>query len=162
MIMQPSTKISAILSQLCKTVSKIKGLKTLIFSQWTMSYDISLYHSRVDGHSFCKLDGKIKADLFDEELIRFKNGKFDVCLIPVGSRTLGSNLAAVSQVKFLNQRWNPSVENQAIDTVHRVRQEKSMNVHFFRLRITIGERVKEVIGKKMSIINTIFKTLKTT
>lgn len=81
--------------------------------------------------STADLEETMKADSFDEEILRFESGKFEKCLISVRAGYVSLNLLEPSQIIFLDQFRNPSVEGHAIDRFHRIRQSKSMNVYYF-------------------------------
>jgi SNF2 family DNA or RNA helicase len=49
--------------------------------------------------------------------------------------------------------WNVAVENQAADRVHRIGQEKKVNIYRLICLNTIEERVMEIQQEKMAIIN---------
>ena len=57
------------------------------------------------------------------------------CTILIASlkcASLGLNLTCANRVIFMDVWWNPSIENQAIDRVHRLGQVKFYN---FRLKM---------------------------
>lgn len=44
--------------------------------------------------------------------------------------------------------WNPALENQAIDRVHRIGQKKTVDVHRIFINNTVEDRILELQRKK--------------
>ncbi|MDR2391354.1 MAG: DEAD/DEAH box helicase, partial [Planctomycetota bacterium] len=63
----------------------------------------------------------------------------------------GLNLTAASHVVHFDRWWNPAVENQATDRVHRIGQKRNVLVHKFLVRGTIEERIDALIDSKKEI-----------
>jgi len=64
-----------------------------------------------------------------------------VMLMSLKCAALGLNLTVANHVLFCDLWWNPAVESQAIDRVHRIGQKK----HVFVSRMVIAESVEERI-----------------
>jgi len=56
------------------------------------------------------------------------NPKISVFLISLKTGGVGLNLVAASRVYLMDPWWNPAVEDQAIDRVHRLGQTKPVQV----------------------------------
>jgi superfamily II DNA or RNA helicase len=69
------------------------------------------------------------------------DAKTRVLLCSLRAGSLGLNLTAASRVVILEPFWNPFVEEQAIDRVHRLNQTQDVEVY----KITIGDTVEERI-----------------
>jgi SNF2 family DNA or RNA helicase len=52
-----------------------------------------------------------------------------------------------------NNRWNPAVESQAIDRVHRFGQLKPVQVHRITIQGSIEDRIIDLQKKKQEIID---------
>lgn len=53
--------------------------------------------------------------------------------------------------------WNPALENQAIDRVHRIGQTKDVEVHRIFIKNTVEDRILELqkrkqVGKKTRVL----------
>jgi SNF2 family DNA or RNA helicase len=78
----------------------------------------------------------------EEELERFRlEPQMTVCLVSLGAGAFGLNLTCASQCVILDPFWNPFVEAQAIDRIHRIGQVRAVKVH----RIVIAETVEDRI-----------------
>jgi len=78
----------------------------------------------------------------EEELESFRADPLKtVCLVSLRAGAYGLNLTCASQCIILDPFWNPYVEAQAIDRIHRIGQLKPVKVH----RIVIAETVEDRI-----------------
>jgi SNF2 family DNA or RNA helicase len=64
---------------------------------------------------------------------------------------LGLNLAAASCVFHFDRWWNPAVETQAEDRVHRIGQRRSVQVFAYLCADTIEERIDEILAEKRAL-----------
>ena len=64
---------------------------------------------------------------------------------------LGLNLAAASCVFHFDRWWNPAVETQAEDRVHRIGQRRPVQVFAYLCADTIEERIDEILAEKRAL-----------
>ena len=76
-----------------------------------------------------------------------------LCLFLVSLKAggMGLNLTAANYVLLLDPWWNPAVENQAADRVHRIGQKNPVTVYRLIASDTVEERVLELHKEKKSI-----------
>ena len=89
-----------------------------------------------------------KAEIID----RFQeddNYKILVATLKTGG--VGLNLTAASNVIHYDLWWNPAVENQATDRVHRIGQEKDVMVYRFITKGTLEEEIDSIIKTKLDL-----------
>merc|ERR1711939_661990 len=113
-----STKITHLLKILSK---EIEQHKFIVFSQFTSMLDLIEPFLRQRGFKFTRYDGSMRNDMREASLSKLRNDKncrVLLCSLKCGS--LGLNLTAASRVVLLEPFWNPFVEEQAIDRVHRL------------------------------------------
>ena len=72
-------------------------------------------------------------------------------LISLKAGGMGLNLTAANYVLLLDPWWNPAVENQAADRVHRIGQKNPVTVYRLIASDTVEERVLELHKEKKSI-----------
>ena len=65
---------------------------------------------------------------------------------------MGLNLISANNVFIIDPWWNPAVEDQAIERVHRIGQTKEVNVMRFVCKGTVEERMLQVQEKKRVLI----------
>merc|ERR1712224_893941 len=64
-----------------------------------------------------------------------------VLLISLKAGGVGLNLVAATRVYMLDLWWNPAVEEQAIQRVHRIGQTQDVHVYKFVVRSTIDSNI---------------------
>lgn len=61
---------------------------------------------------------------------------------------------AITNLRFCNgaDRWNPAVEEQAIDRVHRIGQKRDVHIYRFKMKNTFETFVYQVSDRKKNLI----------
>ncbi len=78
----------------------------------------------------------------EEELESFRSDPSKtVCLVSLRAGAYGLNLTCASQCVILDPFWNPFVEAQAIDRIHRIGQLKPVKVHRIVIAGTVEDRI---------------------
>ncbi len=85
-----------------------------------------------------------------------------IILISLRAGGTGITLHAADYVFLLDPWWNPAVEEQAIDRVHRIGQEKPVFVYRMITEGTIEERMEELKAAKRDLFNQVVGDLKDT
>ncbi|MDP0500931.1 MAG: DEAD/DEAH box helicase [Verrucomicrobiota bacterium JB022] len=73
-------------------------------------------------------------------------------LVSLKAGGVGITLHAADYVFLLDPWWNPAVEAQAIDRVHRIGQERPVMVYRLVTRGTVEERVEELKQQKSALL----------
>ncbi|KAI9818842.1 MAG: hypothetical protein M1827_007663 [Pycnora praestabilis] len=144
-----STKIRNLLRILHKDSAKHKFI---VFSQFTSMLDLIEPVLKRDGLIFTRYDGSMRNDLREASLERLRNEnqtRILLCSLKCGS--LGLNLTAASRVIILEPFWNPFVEEQAIDRVHRLNQTIDVVVYKITIKDTVEERILDLQEKKREL-----------
>ncbi|TNY22107.1 adenosinetriphosphatase [Rhodotorula diobovata] len=120
-----STKIEALLEELSKTRTEDRTLKTLVFSQFTTMLDLVARRLQLSGFKFARLMGTMTPTARDNTIKHFSTDpECTVFLISLKAGGVGINLVEGSRVIILDPWWNPAVELQAMDRVHRIGQHR--------------------------------------
>jgi SNF2 family DNA or RNA helicase len=77
--------------------------------------------------------------------------EYTVLLVSTKCGSLGLNLTCANRVILMDVWWNPALENQAIDRVHRIGQTKAVDVHRIFMNDTVEDRILELQRKKQTI-----------
>lgn len=145
----PSTKIRHLLRILHKEAPEHK---TIVFSQFTTMLDLIQPHLQDSNVRFVRYDGSMRPDAREESLNALRNDpKTRVLLCSLKCGSLGLNLTAASRVVIVEPFWNPFVEEQAIDRVHRLNQTVDVKVFRLTIRNTVEERILELQEKKREL-----------
>ena len=132
----------------------VSGKKVLVFSQFTSMLDIMEKDLRRLNINFFRLDGSTKNR---QELVENFNSSdsVKVFLISLKAGGVGINLTSASVVFLYDPWWNPMVEKQAMDRVHRIGQTKKVNVYKFITKNSIEEKIMKLQERK----GTLFENL---
>ncbi|MBA5248703.1 MAG: hypothetical protein FE834_04090 [Gammaproteobacteria bacterium] len=133
--------------------------KILVFSQFTSMLNILQSQLEQKNISFTKLTGATKKR--EEVIEKFSSGQVDVFLISLKAGGVGLNLTQADTVIHYDPWWNPAVENQATDRVHRIGQTKAVFVYKLIVENTIEAKVLELQKKKLQLQQGIYKGGKT-
>ncbi|OTA03458.1 hypothetical protein A9Z42_0039410 [Trichoderma parareesei] len=123
--------------------------KFIVFSQFTSMLDLVEPFLRKEGFAFTRYDGSMRNDAREESLRRLREDKKTrvlLCSLKCGS--LGLNLTAATRVIIIEPFWNPFVEEQAIDRVHRLTQTVDVVVYKLTVKQTVEEGILDLQDKK--------------
>lgn len=125
--------------------------KTVIFSQYTKMLGIIREDLNRKGISFAYLDGSSKNRL---EIVKQFNEdpSILVFLVSLKAGGVGLNLTSADTVIHYDMWWNPAVENQATDRVHRIGQKKSVSSYKLITLNTIEEKILRLQDRKKGLV----------
>lgn len=128
--------------------------KTVIFSQYTRMLNIIRNDLQQQGVPFEYLDGTSKNRLgivkkFNED------PNVPVFLVSLKAGGSGLNLVGADTVIHYDMWWNPAVENQATDRVHRIGQKNSVSSYKLITLNTVEEKILELQQRKSSLVTQI-------
>lgn len=106
------------------------------------------------GFGVLRLDGSMTAKRRCKVIKEFGErgpGSPTILLASLKAAGAGINLTAASRVYLLEPWWNPGVEEQAMDRVHRIGQKKEVKVVRLIIRNSIEERILELQEKKKDL-----------
>lgn len=97
------------------------------------------------------LSGSMTKQQRDTLVASFQDGEFPIMLLSLKAGGTGLNLTAANHVVHYDRWWNPAVENQATDRVHRIGQSKFVHVHKLIAMGTLEEKIDLMLEKKNSL-----------
>ena len=105
------------------------GHRTLIFTQMSKMLDILEAFLNLNGHTYMRLDGSTGVDRRQRLMDRFNNDPKIFCFIlSTRSGGTGVNLIGADTVVFYDSDWNPAMDAQAQDRVHRIGTTDSLSL----------------------------------
>ncbi|KAI8986938.1 SNF2 family N-terminal domain-containing protein [Pilobolus umbonatus] len=148
-----SAKIDKMLEILQQTDTETGGQdKTIVFSQFTSMLDLVEGPLKNSGFNFLRYDGSMNVKQRANAVNQFfTDPSVRVLLVSTKCGSLGLNLTVANRVILLDVWWNPALENQAIDRVHRIGQTKNVDVHRIFINDTVEDRILELQNKKQGI-----------
>jgi superfamily II DNA or RNA helicase len=79
------------------------------------------------------------------------SGAPPVLVVSLRAGGTGLNLTAATHVVHYDRWWNPAVEDQATDRVHRIGQRRTVEVHKLVTAGTVEERIDELLSAKRAL-----------
>lgn len=131
-----------------------RPVKSVVFSQWTSMLDqvsSALYKA---GIRAVRLDGKMRRNERAAALDAFKTDDgVEVFLISLRAGGFGLNLVNACRAYNIEPAWNPAVESQAMDRIHRLGQVRPVLVKKLVVKNSIEERMLDVQKRKEELAN---------
>jgi len=154
-----SGKCSRLLDMLEEVLAEEE--KALVFTQFRKMGDL-LYKLLTEGlnREVLFLHGgtaRKRRDAIVEEFQR-GNGTAPILLLSLKAGGFGLNLTAANHVFHFDRWWNPAVEDQATDRVHRIGQSRQVQVHKFICVGTLEEKVDALLDQKRDLADNIVGT----
>ncbi len=150
-----NVKESAKLNHLIEIIPELvsEGRRILLFSQFTSMLAIIEPELKKIGIDYVKLTGNTKNR--QKVINTFKEGKAPVFLISLKAGGTGLNLTEADVVIHYDPWWNPAVENQATDRVHRIGQDKPVFVYKLVVEGSIEQKIVDLQAHKSALANAV-------
>lgn len=149
----PSTKILRLMKILENMKSHDPSTKVIVFSQFVSMLDLVGPFLTRKGFKYLTYDGRMSRKRKDHVIKQFKDipAGFSVMLMSLRCGSLGLNLTEANKVIFLDLWWNPAVEEQATDRVHRIGQAREVTVHRLTIKDTVEKRILQLQDRKREV-----------
>lgn len=154
-----SSKGSFLLKLLMQSKDENPAAKCVVFSQFRKMLLLLEEPLKASGFKVLRLDGTMTAKRRANVIEQFSDTGPDaptVLLASLKASGTGINLTAASTVYLLEPWWNPAVEEQAMDRVHRIGQKENVKVVRMIAKNTIEERVLDLQEKKRNLTREAF------
>jgi SNF2 family DNA or RNA helicase len=147
-----SAKLEQLLADLAEVVES--GRKALIFSQWVEP--LEWLAAALAQFGPLQFHGRVAHRDRDAVLARFRDDPSrQVLLMSYGTGSVGLNLQFANYVFLFDRWWNPAIEDQAINRVHRLGQKNPVFITRFVTQNTIEGRIADVLERKRRLFNEI-------
>ena len=130
-----------------------KGHRVLVFSQFTGYLKSISARLAEEGISHLYLDGSTRNRA--EVIEAFTSGQEPVFLISLKAGGFGLNLTEADHVFIMDPWWNPAAEQQAVDRIHRIGQDKEVHVYRLVAEGTIEEKVMQLKESKAALFDAV-------
>ena len=125
--------------------------KVLIYSQFVQVLKLVRTDLEQRGIPYAYLDGQTRDR--HAQVDRFQNDpEVPFFLLSLKAGGVGLNLTAADYVILLDPWWNPAVEVQAADRVHRIGQEKPVFVYKLIAKGTVEEKILQLQARKRELV----------
>ncbi len=133
------------------------GESILVFTQFLTTLDRILKMLRAENIPCIELHGQVSQIKRREVLTQFNASKVPIVLVmTLKTGGVGLNLTKASVVYHLEPWWNPAVENQATDRVHRIGQTRDVSIYRFIMKDSLEEKIELLKVRKEAQFNRIF------
>jgi SNF2 family DNA or RNA helicase len=149
-----SGKMSVLIDEITKLSES--GDKCLVFTQFVrmgrilcdqlskvLRQDVSFFQGSLPGEDRKKMVEEFQKD----------GNSSTAMVVSLRAGGAGITLHKANHVFHYDRWWNPAVEDQATDRVHRIGQEKTVFVHTMVCKGTIEDRIDDLITKKRDVAN---------
>ncbi|RLB47333.1 MAG: helicase, partial [Deltaproteobacteria bacterium] len=147
-----SSKVSLLLETLEGALAE--GHRALVFSQWTSLLDRVEPHLEAASIEFSRLDGSTRNRGDVVRNFQSDDGP-PVMLISLKAGGTGLTLTRADHVFLLDPWWNPAVEDQAADRIHRIGQEHPVLVHRLVAENTVEESLLRLQERKRTLSSSV-------
>ncbi|MBI5346132.1 MAG: DEAD/DEAH box helicase [Chlamydiae bacterium] len=131
--------------------AKESSQKVVVFSQYLGMLKIIESYLHKNNIGFASIKGETKKRY--EEVKKFREDpKCEVFVASLLAAGVGIDLSCASVVIHYDRWWNPAKENQATDRVHRIGQNRGVQVFKLVAKSTIEEKIHALIERKKDLI----------
>ncbi|MCH7814083.1 MAG: SWF/SNF helicase family protein, partial [Planctomycetes bacterium] len=146
--------------RLCEMLEEVlaEGERALIFTQFRrMGHLLESHLPDRLGCGLMFLHGGTTAQARTAMVDRFQSNDPDcpVFLLSLKAGGFGLNLTSATHVFHFDRWWNPAVEDQATDRVHRIGQYRRVQVHKFVCVGTLEEHIDRMLEEKRGLADRI-------
>lgn len=147
-----SGKLQLLLARLSEVLNGNGARKVVIFSQFVqlLKRVKPLLEQHFPGLQVLQLTGHTKQRAKPVETFQHAAGP-TVILVSLRAGGTGITLHAADYVFLLDPWWNPAVESQAVDRVHRIGQRKPVFVYRMITQGTIEQRIQQLQQDKREL-----------
>ena len=131
----------------------------ILVSQFTSLLTCVEPHLDNQGFKYTRLDGSLNIDQKSQVVLNFQDNHVDspsVLLLSLRAGGVGLNLTAANHLLLMDPAWNPSIENQCFDRIHRFGQKKPCNIIRFIIRDSIESYICQIQEKKRNLTSGAF------
>jgi SNF2 family DNA or RNA helicase len=126
--------------------------KALVFTQYPGFGRLAPHLATHLGREVGFFHGGLSARARDELVARFESDRnLGVMVVSLRAGGRGLNLPAANHVVHFDRWWNPAVEQQATDRVHRLGQRKPVFVSSLVCTATLEERIDALLDAKREL-----------
>jgi superfamily II DNA or RNA helicase len=125
--------------------------KAVVFSQWTRTHDIVIRRLEARRIGYVSFHGGIPSDKRPELIQRFRDDPACRVFLSTDAGSTGLNLQHASTLVNMDLPWNPAVLEQRIARIHRLGQERPVQVINFVAKGSIEEGMLSVLAFKRSL-----------
>ncbi|KAG0436742.1 ATP-dependent helicase rhp16 [Dictyocoela muelleri] len=150
-----SSKIECLIQKLFEQKSDEKIEKSIIFSQFVTFLELLRWKLERAGFRCLKIYGSMPLAQRRAAIENFnKNPEITILLISLKAGGVALDLTEASNVFIMDLWWNPAVEDQAMDRIHRIGQYRPVKVYKLVVQDSIESKILILQEKKRALMKT--------
>ncbi|OCH85032.1 hypothetical protein OBBRIDRAFT_740586 [Obba rivulosa] len=154
-----SSKIEALVEELTNLRKQDATTKSIVFSQFVNFLDLIAFRLQKAGFNICRLEGTMSPQARDATIQYFMNNvHVTVFLVSLKAGGVALNLTEASRVYLMDSWWNPAVEYQAMDRIHRLGQRRPVQAIKLVIEDSIESRIIQLQEKKAAMVDATLST----
>ncbi|KAF9242937.1 SNF2 family N-terminal domain-containing protein [Melanogaster broomeanus] len=154
-----SSKIEALVEELSNLRTQDSTTKSIVFSQFVNFLDLIAFRLQKAGFRICRLEGTMSPQARDATIQHFMNNvHVTVFLVSLKAGGVALNLTEASRVYLMDSWWNPAVEYQAMDRIHRLGQHRPVKAIKLVIEDSIESRIIQLQEKKSAMVDATLST----
>ncbi|KAF8841295.1 hypothetical protein BDN67DRAFT_901690 [Paxillus ammoniavirescens] len=154
-----SSKIEALVEELSNLRMQDCTTKSIVFSQFVGFLDLIAFRLQKAGFEICRLEGTMSPQARDATIQHFmSNVHVTVFLVSLKAGGVALNLTEASRVYLMDSWWNPAVEYQAMDRIHRLGQHRPVKAIKLVVEDSIESRIIQLQEKKSAMVDATLST----
>ncbi|KAM0687164.1 DNA repair protein rad16, partial [Conglomerata obtusa] len=149
-----SSKIECLVEELTKLKSKTSLTKSIVFSQFVNFLELLRWRLERAGFRCVHIYGSMPITHRKAAIEEFNNNKdITVFLISLKAGGVALNLTEANRVFLMDLWWNPAVEEQAMDRIHRIGQYRPIRINRIIIQDSIESRILALQEKKKALFD---------
>ncbi|KDN48028.1 hypothetical protein RSAG8_03044, partial [Rhizoctonia solani AG-8 WAC10335] len=149
-----SSKIEALVEELDTLRRQDATIKSIVFSQFVNFLDLIAFRLQRAGFLICRLEGSMSPEARNNTIQHFMNNvEVTVFLVSLKAGGVALNLTEASRVYLMDSWWNPAVEFQAMDRIHRLGQKRPVQAIKLVVEDSIESRIVQLQEKKSAMVD---------
>lgn len=157
----PHTKVKALIDDLKKSELETQDLdpseppiRSVVFSGWTSYLDLIEHALSLNNITYVRLDGTMSVKARSAVLQTFSSDPTTtVLLVSIKAGGQGLNFTMANKCYMMEPQFNPGVEQQAIDRVHRLGQKRKVTITHYIMKESVEESILKLQEKKQKLAN---------
>lgn len=125
--------------------------KAVVFSQWTRTHDIVIRRLEARGIGYVSFHGGVPSEKRPALVERFRDDPDCRVFLSTDAGATGLNLQHASTLVNMDLPWNPALLEQRIARIHRMSQQRPVQIVNFVAKGTIEEGMLSVLAFKRSL-----------
>jgi SWI/SNF-related matrix-associated actin-dependent regulator 1 of chromatin subfamily A len=132
--------------------------KVVVFAHHRHSIEQIYDELRKLDYNLTKIIGGMKVEEKQNAIDRFNNSEEGIILISVRAGGEGINLQSAKVGIFVEMDWTPAMLLQAEDRLHRIGQNKTVDIYYIIAENTVEEHIFKIVQEKAELTKEILDT----